>query len=305
MRTNRAYTGKAALFPMDNMSTTTTETKPPLTRGQKIIRTLIALLFGFILSVLLLELLLSFDPWGFRQYRDQRILFEHIRPAPAGWTYDPGVYDLPYSKTTVTMLDDGTRLVPHTNVNADKTLVILGDSVAFGYQVSDDQTFADALARQLPDVHVINAAITAYNSANVLRQLQNYPDADYFLWLIVRNDADPEFDPPHHQPVPTFSWTALYLIYLPVVLGDHIDSYAHPLRDMNRYLREATEITADPRVLAVGFDNVLTPITPNAVSITPYPNTMMNSASDSHPNPQGHQFLADEILPLLQERFGL
>jgi lysophospholipase L1-like esterase len=285
--------------------TETAATTPPhpQTRGQRIARALIALLFGILVSILMLEGLLSFDPFGFSQFRDQKVLFEHIRPAPAGWTYDPGVYQLPYSKTTVTMLDDGTRLVPHTNVNAAKTLVILGDSVAFGYQVSDDQTFADDLARALPDVHVINAAITTFNSANVLRQLQQYPDADYFLWMIVRNDADPEYLPPFHFQVPDYSWIALHLIYLPIVLGDHIDSYVHPLRDMNRYLREAAEITADPRVLAVGFDNVLTPITPNAVQIPIY--TTPNSRSDSHPNPQGHQFLADEILPLLQERFGL
>jgi lysophospholipase L1-like esterase len=203
------------------------------------------------------------------------------------------------------MLDDGTRLVPHSNPDADKTLVVLSDSVAFGYEVSDDQTFAADLARVLPSVRVINAAITRYNSPNVLRQFQHYPDADYFIWMIVSNDADPEIVPEYNYKVPYVSWTALYLTYLPFVLEERMDTYVNPFRDIDRYLREATEITADPRVLAVGFDNALTPITPNAVRIQQYPTSMMNSFSDMHPNPQGHQFLADEILPLLQERFGL
>jgi lysophospholipase L1-like esterase len=224
-----------------------------------------------------------------------------LRPTPAGWTYDPGTYQL--SSSVVTMLDDGTRLVPDTNLNADTTLVVLGDSVAFGYGVSDDEAFANDLARELPDVHVINAAMTTFNSANVLRQLEQYPDADYFVWLIVKNDADPEFAPPFGEALPDLSWTALYGVYLPLFLSERDDTYVHPLRDMDRYMREATAITSDPRVLAVGFDNVLTPITPNAVQIEKY--TTVNSFGDPHPNAEGHQFLADEILPLIRERFGL
>ena len=285
----------------DRLPVQSAKTRVPPTRGQAIARAIIALLFGVILSLLFLEFLLSFDPLGFRHFRDQRILMQHLRPTPAGWTYDPGVYKL--STSTVTMLDDGTRLVPDTNVNADKTLVVVGDSVAFGYGVSDDQTFSNDIARELPNIHVINAAITTFNSSNVLRQVEQYPDADYIVWLIIKNDADPEFAPPFHQPLPDFSWTALYAIYLPLFLTEKDESYVHPLRDLNRYLNEATQITSDPRVLAVGYDNVLTPITPNAVHIEKY--TTVNSFGDPHPNAEGHQFLADEILPLIRERFGI
>ena len=47
----------------------------------------------------------------------------------------------------------------------------MGDSVTFGYGVDDDQTWVDGMARALPDVHVINAGVSGFNSTNVLRTL--------------------------------------------------------------------------------------------------------------------------------------
>jgi hypothetical protein len=284
------------------MAGTKPDTVTPLPRRQHIARALIALLFGIVVSLLLLELLLSLDPLGFSQFRDQKILFEHLRETPAGYGYEPGVYNLPYSKTTVTILDDGTRLVPDTNLEADKTLVVLGDSVTFGYQVGDADTLPNQIARQLPNVRVINAAMTSFNVANVLRQYHQFPDADYFIWLIIANDADPEFAPPFHQKLPTLSWTAIYLTNLPLIINERLNTIS-PHRNLDGYLAFASEMTRDPRVLAVGYDNQLTPITPGALKIAPY--TQINSWSDPHPNPQGDLFLANEIVPLIRRQFGL
>jgi hypothetical protein len=73
--------------------------------------------------------------------------------------------------------------------------------------------------------------------------------------------------------------------------------------DTNRYLRDVTEMGTHKNGLIVGYDNTLTPITPGAVKIAAY--TTRNSISDPHPNAEGHRFIADQLLPLIRERFGM
>lgn len=269
-----------------------------LTRGQRIARRLIAALFGLLMSILLLEGLLAlFDPLHFQHFRDATVLSNHEIPAPAGWTFAPGVYHLALS--TVTMLDDGTRLVPDTNVNASKKLVFVGDSVTFGYEVNDDQTFANLIAQQLPDVHVYNTGIIAFNSAQVLRQVQQYADADAIVYLITDNDDDGEYLPEFGRVRPQFSWIVLYAVYLPPLLFPQKFRVPH---SVERYLSDVAAIETHPNVLVVGYDNTLTPITPGVVRIQPY--TTRNSISDPHPNPEGHRFLAEQLLPIIRQRFG-
>jgi hypothetical protein len=221
----------------------------------------------------------------------------HAIPTSAGWTIAPGTYPLVLS--TVTMLDDGTRFVPDTNVNADKTLVLVGDSVTFGYAVDDDETFANEIARQLPDVHIINAGITAFNSSNILRQIRQYPTADAIVYLITDNDDDAEYLIGFNEQPLQYSWMGLYFLFVPPMLFPQQFRVPH---DTNRYLHDVKEIAEIPNVLLVGYDNTLTPITPSALRIARY--TERNSIGDPHPNPAGHRFIAAQLLPLIHERFG-
>lgn len=267
-------------------------------RARRLRHAIIASLFGIILALFLLEGLLSFDPLGFVHFRDQVVLSSRSIPSAAGWTYAPGVYTL--VRNTVTMLDDGTRLVPDTNASAAKTLVFVGDSITFGYGVDDDETFANRIALALPDVHVYNTGITGYNSTNVLREVQQYPDADGIVYLITYNDDDGEYIPNFYAAPPSLSWIAVYAINLPPLL---FPQQLRPAHDTDRYLRDVTQIAAQPNTLIVGYDSTLTPITPGAVRIAPY--TARSSVSDSHPSAEGHRFIAEQLLPLIRERFGL
>lgn len=267
-------------------------------RGIRIRRFIIGLLLSTLLFLLLLEGLLSLDPLGFIHFRDQVVMVNHAIPSPAGWTYTPGVYTL--VRNTVTMLDDGTRLVPDTNVDAETTLVFVGDSVTHGYGVNDDETFANLIARQLPDVHVYNSGITAFNSTNILRQVEQYPNADAVVYLITDNDNDGEYIVDFGKQLPNFSWIAVYMINLPPLL---FPEQLRPVHDTDRYLRDVAQIAAQPNTLIVGYDTTLTPITPGAMRIAPY--TARNSVSDSHPSAEGHRFIAGQLLPLIRERFGL
>ncbi len=154
-------------------------------------RKLIAVLLGVIATLLLSEALLAlFDPLGFAYYRDQAYLGSLLVPDPRGYNFRPGTYQL--SSFRFTLLPDGTRAVPDTNLSADRTLVFVGDSVTFGYGVNDDQTWVNLIARALPDVHVINAGVSGYNSRNVSRAISLYPRTASLVYLIVSNDAEPE-----------------------------------------------------------------------------------------------------------------
>ncbi|MEO8398085.1 MAG: hypothetical protein ABI700_34140, partial [Chloroflexota bacterium] len=198
-------------------------------------RKLIAALFGIILALLLGEgLLARFDPLGFGYFRDQADLNLHLIADPRGYTFQPGTYKL--SKSSFTILPDGNRAVPDTPPNAKKTLVFMGDSVTFGYGVDDDQTWVDLVAGDLPGVHVIDAGVSGFNSANVVRTLALYPDAQALVYLIIDNDADPENRPAFGKArLPAaLSWLEVYLLNLP----DYLFPPPDKTSDLPRYLAD-------------------------------------------------------------------
>ncbi len=271
-------------------------------------RKLIHVLIGILLALLLSEGLLAWlDPLGFAYYRDQAYLGARLIPDPRGYNFRPGVYRL--SSSQFTILPDGTRRVPDTNLEAAKTLVFIGDSVTFGYGVDDAQSWVNRIARELPDVHVINAGVSGYNSTNVLRTLAQYPTADALVYLIVNNDAEPENQPDfaHPRPPDNPSWLALYLLHLPEYLNPISASDEIARGDIPRYLDDLHHILADERVLAVAFDDAFGQLTVRECCAIPLiaRGTDRVSPVDGHPGVRGNQEIAAQMLPLLRQRFGL
>lgn len=262
------------------------------------------LLIGIILALLLGEVLLGrFDPLGFGYYRDQDMLNPYLIADPRGYTFQMGTYVL--SASTFTILPDGTRRVPDTPSSADTTLVFMGDSVTFGYGVNDDQTWVNRVARQLPDVHIVNAGVSGFNSTNVLRTLALYPDAQALVYLIINNDAYPENRPKfgRARSPAAISWLEVYLLNLP----NYLFPLSEPQNDLPRYLDEVRKISADQRVLLVGFNEDFSRMTIRdccAVSLIER-GTDRVSPADGHPGVRGNQEIAQQMLPLLQTRFGL
>jgi len=272
---------------------------PSLTLGQRIARTLIAVLFGVLLSLLLLEGLLALDPVGLRYIRDYKILSDQIIPAESGYTYAPGVYAL--SRSVVTMRDDGTRLVPDSAPDdTPAPLVFVGDSVTFGLGVSDDEAFVNLIARDMPGTRVVNAGVPAYNVVNIARSIAEQPADARIVYLISDNDADPIYQPSFDpaERLPDLPWTALYWRFLPTVLAAADPNFGNAGSDLEMFRREVTAIAADPRVTIIGYDSALTPIAPGAQVIQPF--TTRLSFADKHPDARGHREIADQIGDLLK-----
>lgn len=284
-------------------SSTTEAPKPELTRGTIWARRLIVALFGIVLAMLLMEGLLSFDPVGLRYIRDYKILSDQIIPAAAGYTYAPGVYQL--SRSTVTMQEDGTRLVPGSEAVESSPLVFVGDSVTFGLGVSDDQTFVSLIAQVTDNLRVINAGMPAFNITNIRRLVEEQPADARIVYMITDNDADPIFEPSFDPAdrLPDMPWTALYIRFLPTVIQATDPNYGNAGTDIDFYVREVQPLTEDSRVLIVGYDTALTPITEGAIQIEPYSTRL--SFADKHPDANGHRQLAAQVLTALEERFDL
>jgi hypothetical protein len=93
--------------------------------------------------------------------------------------------------------------VPYVKSGDEKRLLVLGDSVTFGWGVSQGESFTDRMEFQLHKQHgrrwqVINAGVNGYNTeqeAAFLRVEGMRYSPDYVLLVYVSNDVDPVLDP--------------------------------------------------------------------------------------------------------------
>jgi hypothetical protein len=260
----------------------------------------IYVLTSFLFTILFFDGLLRwFDPWGVnRQATDSRMLLEHIIP-DSRRTYElaPGTYQ--YSNWTTTILPDGSRLVPNTNQAANCTLVLAGDSVTFGYGVSDSETWANVLARKLSNIRIINAGVYGYNAAEALKTIQAFPSADFYLYMYIPNDGD---DPQGWQ----YKDQATRSGYLPSLMSAYIfialgGAPQQPVRPF--FWPTIAQINSHPNVIMFGVSGVgsaddLRDRYPASRWIPAWTGT--NSRSDAHPNPKGHQEIAESIYPFVR-----
>jgi lysophospholipase L1-like esterase len=278
------------------------------TMAQRLRRRLIAFLVIVILSFLGLEAILSLDLLGMYYWRDQYYVVPYYVTSPSGYALMPGKYQLTHSSFTI--LPDESRRVPATNPNATQTLILLGDSLTFGWGVNDEDTWANRIAEAFPEWHVINTGVNGFSSENVRLTLQSHPDADAYLYFLSYNDAAPSAHIVQTRdsaptPSPTGrtspagyeSWIALYLDWLTT-------PRAQAPNDMPRFEQDVRVIGSDPRVLIVAFEGA--ELTDQTDELAPGVKTIPehnspNSYVDGHPNAQGHARIAESLVPILQE----
>jgi hypothetical protein len=249
------------------------------------------------IAVLALEFLLRvIDPWGLHYFDDLAYLFSQFaEDDQRGYVLPDGDYHFRRWQATIR---NGTRFLPDTNPQADCTIVLLGDSVAFGYGVHDHETWANLVAQAQPEVQVVNTGTVAYNSENVLGTLRAFPDADAYLYVIIDNDSNRALTAAtmHAQTDarPNVMWLLRYLWYNPV--PDETNG------DPARFFHDLAEITQDERVTLVGFAD--TPLTQNIIA-QEYAITSISddyartSRADTHANADGNRTLAAQITPIM------
>jgi hypothetical protein len=167
-------------------------------------------LYTFLFSALIVLLMVE---WGLRYFNPFGVEFFHILPYHMqGMVDDPRLsYKHPESASymlganRVTINANGLRdeAVPYTRPQGEKRILVLGDSVAFGWGLSQGEAFSDQMEPQLLEQtgkqwQVINAGVNGYNTeqqASYLRFEGMRYSPDYVLLIYVSNDADPVIDP--------------------------------------------------------------------------------------------------------------
>ena len=146
------------------------------------------------LSILALVLALEFglrltDPLGaLRYFGDLRAVYAAYREDVSRYAMRPGSYT--FSNWQAIILPDGSRRVPDT-APTDCTIVLVGDSVTFGLGVSDGDTWANLVARELPGVQLVNAGVAGASITSVAATIEA-TRADGYVYLIIDNDDAPE-----------------------------------------------------------------------------------------------------------------
>jgi lysophospholipase L1-like esterase len=176
------------------------------TRTKRWIANLYALLISTFFVIVMVELgLRVFNPFGVD-------FFHNLPYHMQGMVDDPQLgYRHPKSVTymlganQVMINSHGLRddEVPYIPSDDEQRILVLGDSVTFGWGVSQGETFSDRMEGLLRTEtgrqwQVINAGVNGYNTeqeAAFLRIEGMRYSPDYVLLVYVSNDVDPVLDP--------------------------------------------------------------------------------------------------------------
>jgi hypothetical protein len=266
-------------------------------------------LFMVGLTLLLLEGMVRFtDPWGLSYFNDLiRMGNKYFVADPVrGYILPDGSYKFSYWTVTV---ENGARVTPATNSNADCSLIMLGDSVTMGHGVDDDETWINHLAQVYPDVQFVNTGLTSYNSTNVLGSKRAFPNGDAYVYLMIDNDMGLPLSP-NPEAYPEQNPTNLpYLVrYVSFILRYEENTAQNTLRDddagVQRFLSEVDEIMADGDTWLVTLDNsLIAERMQNShydVTLYLYPSYRI-SRVDAHLNAEGNRLFAQQFVPLIAE----
>jgi hypothetical protein len=256
-------------------------------------RTLIKIMAGVIIGLLAANALLTMvDPSGLYTYFVDlaKIKGLLVSPVPDGRSYilRSGLHV--FGRWHASILPDGTRDVPDTNRSSDCTILVVGDSVAFGHGVQDHQTFTNLLSRRYPAVHFVLGAVTAYNAWDVQKSVKALP-ANGVLYLIISNDWETGWDASAMKEEPVPPALGLYIRVAMMRQYPFTPDITNALAVIERQRAEGVYlagIEGDPLATAAG-----------AYLIPGYHHTV--SAFDNHPSPEGHHEIALALLPFVDQ----
>jgi hypothetical protein len=263
-------------------------------RAKATLKSISIALVLFAVTLLLIEPALRIvDPLGgYRYYSDLSRLFAGYVVSERGYSMYPGMYQ--FSNWDALIERSGNRHTPDSRAGGC-TLAFLGDSVTFGFGVSDAETFVNLLAQQT-DARLLNTAIPAYNSANILKTLHTTPAAGY-VYVIISNDDEPTKTRTNRYPVASVFQQNSIMVYVDALT--HLGGDAE--RDIDRFNADMAALDR-PDVLRVAFRDPLNwyQTLPDDVVLLPMW-THGNSVIDGHPDKVGHAEIAQHLAPYVSD----
>lgn len=265
----------------------------------RIAKSMMNILIVVVISTLFIEIgLRLFDPLGVLALLRER--------AAAHWDDDPlRVYHSPpgvqyfLNGWSATTLPDTSRFVPDTNLESPCKIVLLGDSVTFGLELDDDQTWANLLSHDFPQVDIINAGTPGYDVWKIAATKKLFP-ANGYLYLLINDDALNYSKASAPSAPPFIGGTAIY--YYWQFFQGRGTHYAEPGADFRQTYQE---LTADPTLITTGFDRGPGWLTYEVAQ--QYPVTLIKqythvvSVADPHPNADGAKEIEAQIKPIFYE----
>lgn len=261
---------------------------------------IIVLLASVAISILLLEGFLYFvDPWGaVEHYKSLNRVYALLQGNP--YTVKPGSHVIT-SRWSIDIDENGRRVVRNTNPAATRSLAFLGDSVVFGF--GSDVNFVDLIAQKCPQVRMINAGQVGYGIIDIYRA-RHMVDADRYVYLITDNDAEDSWG--NGWGVADLSAIRIYVEVWKSLTASPAAAASSASNGYNyeAYVRIFIDLARRMDALIIGFEGDALPqaLVRNGVNVVVIPKYKKGiSRSDPHPNAESHQYLADQILPLLTE----
>jgi hypothetical protein len=167
---------------------------------------LYTLLISTLVVVLLTEVLLRvFNPWGMDFFHNLPYHMQGMVDHPQlGYVHPKSVsYELGKNHVTLNSKGLRDREVDYPKAAGEGRILTLGDSVTFGWGVSQGVTFSDRMEPLLEQRtgqpwEVINAGVNGYNTEQERIWLESEGlryDPDIVILTYVANDTDEVFDP--------------------------------------------------------------------------------------------------------------
>ncbi len=255
-------------------------------------RTLIIITWFMAALTILLELTLRYvDADGLYGYLSAWETLK-VKEASHGYLFVPDTYHL---KTwDVTIDSDGFR---HINTRiSDCNIALIGDSVTFGWGVSDGKIWAQLLADNT-DATIIMRAQPSYNIDNiraVYDELSALGGIDGYIYLMVANDAQKavtaERFKEYRDKRTAIEYRFLYL--------QRTANRVTPPEDIPHF-REQYALMNSDKMLTIGVQSNA-PFIQTVQDITPYwinPSNKTVSRIDGHANAEGNAELYAQIKP--------
>lgn len=254
------------------------------------------LLIALIIIPALIEVgLYAVNPAGFVQYQDDfRAFLDTAITTDQTTDYAllPGRHF--FADWIMTVNTDGTRWVPASNIEAEKEIAFIGDSVTMGWGVDDYDTWVNLVARTLPDWRIVNAGVARFNSRNVRLTLRAV-NADVYIYYITDNDHEKNAPGIDYTP----RWQPLTLRYLRYIFRAR-KAATEP--DYKRFDADITEI-AGANVFFVGhgelFNRVAARYPSRAFWLERWTSNI--SAVDGHADKAGNQEIAEQMIEVVRE----